>query len=146
MGRRDHFRLVDLEVPKPHCLCVTFGDGAIMAVDLAATIHRIPSFSPLVDVTLFSQACIDERGLAVAWMRGEVELTGEILRAEAVEQEGGFSHRRIRDWMLRNELSCDGAAQALQISRRKLTCYRRGQMPVPHYIWLSCVVWEAERR
>ena len=146
MGRRNHFRLVDLVVPKPYCLCITFGDGAIMAVDLAATIHGIPGFSPLLDEVLFSQACIDARGLAVAWMGGEVELTGDSLRAQAVEQEGGFSHQRIRNWMLRNGLSCDGAAQALQISRGKLAYYRRGQMPVPHFIWLSCVMWEAEHR
>ena len=146
MTKRNHFRMLALEVPKPYCLHITFGDGAIMSVDLTQTIWRIPILAPLKDATLFAQASIDEWGGAVAWLQGDLDLAGDNLRAEAVEQGGGFSHERIWNWMHRNGLSLDSAAEALGISRRMLAYYRSGQKPVPRHIWLACVGWEAERQ
>jgi len=126
--KKEHFRISALDVPAPYRLRITYGDGAIMVVDLAA------------------QASIDEWGLGVVWMQGELGLAGDNLRGEAVEQGGGFSHERIWNWMHRNGLSLDGAAEALGISRRMLAYYRSGQKPVPRHIWLACVGWEAERQ
>ena len=96
--------------------------------------------------SLFAQVSIDEWGLGVVWMQGELGLSGDNLRGEAVEQGGGFSHERIWNWMHRNGLSLDSAAEALGISRRMLAYYRSGQKPVPRHIWLACVGWEAERQ
>jgi predicted DNA-binding transcriptional regulator AlpA len=146
MTKRKHFLMVALEVPNPFCLRITFGDGAIMAVDLTETISRIPALAPLKDATLFAQAHIDEWGLSVVWLQGELDLAGDNLRAEAVEQHGGYSHERIWNWMHRNGLSLDSAAESLGISRRMLAYYRSGQKPVPRHIWLACVGWEAERQ
>ena len=146
MRKQDHFRVVALDLPGPYCLRITFGDGAVMVVDLAATISRIPALAPLMDATLFAQAGIDEWGLNVVWMQGELNLAGDNLRAEAVEQGGGFSHERIWNWMHRNGLSLDSAAEALGISRRMLAYYRSGQKPVPRHIWLACVGWESEQQ
>jgi len=146
MKKRDHFRLIALEVPKPYYLSVTFGDGAIMSVDLTETISCIPALAPLKDATLFAKAIIDEWGLTVVWPQGELDLSGDNLRAEAVEQGGGYSHERIWNWMHRNGLSLDSAAESLGISRRMLAYYRSGQKPVPRHIWLACVGWEAERQ
>ena len=146
MRKQDHFRVVALDLPGPYCLRITFGDGAVMVVDLAATISRIPALAPLKDATLFAQAGIDEWGLNVVWMQGELNLAGDNLRAEAVEQGGGFSHERIWNWMHRNGLSLDSAAEALGISRRMLAYYRSGQKPVPRHIWLACVGWESEQQ
>jgi len=145
MKKRDHFRIIALEVPKPFCLRLTFGDGTIMPVDLTETISRIPALAPLKDATFFAQADIDEWGLTVVWPQGELDLSGDNLRAEAVEQGGGYSHERIWNWMHRNGLSLDSAAESLGISRRMLAYYRSGQKPVPRHIWLACVGWEAER-
>jgi hypothetical protein len=113
MTKRKHFLMVALEVSKPFCLRITFGDGAIMAVDLTETILRIPALAPLKDATLFAQATIDEWGLSVVWLQGDLDLAGDNLRAEAVEQQGGYSHERIWNWMHRNGLTLDSAAESL---------------------------------
>jgi len=146
MKKRNHFHVVALDVPEPYCLRITYGDGAIMVVDLAATIGRTPALAPLKDAALFAQASIDEWSLGVVWLQGELDLAGDNLRAEGVEQGGGVSHERIWNWMHRNNLSLDSAAEALGISRRMLAYYRSGQKPVPRYIWLACVGWEAEQQ
>ena len=146
MKKKEHFRISALDVPAPYRLRITYGDGAIMVVDLAATIDRIPALAALADAALFAQVSIDEWGLGVVWMQGELGLAGDNLRGEAVEQGGGFSHERIWNWMHRNGLSLDSAAEALGISRRMLAYYRSGQKPVPRHIWLACVGWEAERQ
>ena len=145
MRKKEHFRLASLEVLEPYRLDITFGDGMKMAVDLAAIIDKTATLSPLKDSSLFAKARIDEWGLAVSWIQDELELAGDNLRAEAIEQSGGFSHERIWNWMHRNGLSLDAAAQELGISRRMLAYYRSGEKPVPRHIWLACVGWEAER-
>jgi len=146
MKSRNHFCISGLEVPEPYCLRITFGDGAVMSVDLGPTIERTSTLAPLRDATLFATADISEWGLGVVWMEGDLELAGDNLRAEAVEQGGGFSHERIWNWMHRNGLTLDTAAEALGISRRMLAYYRGGQKPVPRHIWLACLGWEAERQ
>jgi len=145
MSKKEHFRLASLEVLQPYRLGITFGDGVTLTVDLAAIIDRTAALFPLKDATLFAEAGIDEWGMAVSWMQGELDLSGDNLRAEALEQAGKISHERIWNWMHRNGLSLDAAAKGLGISRRMLAYYRSGQKPVPRHIWLACVGWEAER-
>ena len=145
MRSRDHFRVLSVEVLDPHRLSLQFGDGARLTVDLTSAIEKSAALSPLKDADLFAQAGIDEWGLGVSWRQGELGLSGDNLRAEAIEQAGGYSHERIWNWMHRNGLSLDAAAKELGISRRMLAYYRSGEKPVPRHIWLACVGWEAER-
>lgn len=145
MKKQDHFRIAAVKALKPYRLSLTFGDGATMTVDLAAIIDRIPILAPLKDPKLFAGARVGEWGLTVDWIPGELDLAGDNLRAEAVEQSGGISHERIWEWMHRNAFTLDTAAEALGISRRMLAYYRSGQKPIPRHIWLACVGWEAER-
>ncbi|WP_298437364.1 DUF2442 domain-containing protein [Geobacter sp.] len=145
MKKREHFRIEAVEVLAPYRLLLTFGDGAAMTVDLAAIIDRIPALAPLKEPELFAKARVGEWGLTVEWVAGELDLAGDNLRAEAVEQMGGISHERIWEWMHRNGLTLDSAAEALEISRRMLAYYRSGQKPIPRHIWLACVGWETER-
>ncbi|KAF0221405.1 MAG: hypothetical protein FD174_543 [Geobacteraceae bacterium] len=146
MKKQEHFRIVAVKAEKPYRLRLTFGDSATMTVDLAAIINRIPALAPLKDKKLFAKARVDEWGRTVEWIPGELDMAGDNLRAEGVEQSGGISHERIWEWMHRNGLTLDSAAEALGISRRMLAYYRSGQKPIPRYIWLACVGWEAERR
>ena len=145
MSKKAHFRLTSLEVLEPYRLNITFGDGASLIVDLSKIIGSTTALAPLKSRSLFARASIDEWGLAVCWRDGELDLAGDNLRAEAVEQAGGISHERIWNWMHRNGLSLDAAARELDISRRMLAYYRSGEKPVPRHIWLACLGWEALR-
>jgi uncharacterized protein DUF2442 len=145
MKRQQQFQITGLQVMQPYGLRLTFGDGEVLTVDLEAIIERIPPLAPLKEPKLFAQARLGEWGSTVEWASGELDLAGDNLRAEAVEQSGRISHERIWEWMYRNNLTLDTASQALGISRRMLAYYRSGQKPVPRYIWLACVGWEAER-
>ena len=116
--KQEHFRLKEAEVLKPYVLRLTFGDGEVMKVDLKGIINRIPALSPLKDPELFAKAQIDEWGAIIEWIPGEIDMAADNLRAEAVEQQGGISHERIWEWMYRNNLTLDTAAEALGISRR----------------------------
>ena len=145
MKKQEHFRVAAVKALKPYRLSLTFGDGATMTVDLAAIIDRIPALALLKDPKLFAKARVGEWGLTVDWIPGELDMAGDNLRAEAVEQSGGISHERIWEWMHRNGLTLDTAAEALGISRRMLAYYRSGQKPIPRHIWLACLGWEAER-
>jgi hypothetical protein len=146
MKNREHFRINAVKASKPCLLIITFGDGAIMRVDLSAIIGRIPALAPLKDTKLFLKARVGESGWTVDWIPGELDMTGDNLRAEAIEQSGGISHERIWEWMHRNGLTLDAAAQALGISRRMLAYYRNGQKPIPRHIWLACLGWEVEHQ
>ena len=146
MKKQQPFCIRDLQVLQPYGLRLTFADGEVMTVDLAAIIDRIPLLAPLKDQKLFVQARVGEWGSTVEWVPGELDLAGDNLRAEAVEQSGRISHERIWEWMYRNNLTLDAASLALGISRRMLAYYRSGQKPVPRYIWLACLGWEAERK
>lgn len=143
--KQEHFRLKEVEVLKPYVLRLTFGDGEVMTVDLKGIINRIPALSPLKDPKLFAKARIDQWGSIIEWMPGEIDMAADNLRAEAVEQQGGISHERIWEWMYRNNLTLDTAAEALGISRRMVAYYRSGQKPIPKHIWLACIGWETEK-
>jgi len=143
--RQDHFLIKAVNASKPYRLTITFGDNATMTVDLKETIGRIPALSSLKDKELFSSAVIEEHGLSVEWRQGELDMAGDNLRAKAIEQAGGISHERIWEWMHKNDLTLDAAAEALGISRRMLAYYRSGQKPIPKHIWLACIGWESQK-
>jgi hypothetical protein len=126
---------------EPLLLTVTFGDGATMDIDMSTIISQYPSLLPLKTPSLFLKARIDESGRNVVW-NDDIDLAGDNLRAEAVEQNGGISHERIWNWMHQNKLTLDTAAEALGISRRMLAYYRNAEKPIPKHIWLACLGWE----
>lgn len=143
--KQEHFRIKKVEVLEPYALRLTFGDGEIMTVNLKGIIDRIPALWPLKDPELFAKARIDEWGSIVEWVPGEIDMAADNLRAEAVEQKGGISHERIWEWMYRNNLTLDAAAEALGMSRRMVAYYRSGRKPIPKHIWLACIGWETEK-
>jgi hypothetical protein len=136
-----HFGIQSVEVMKPYHLSITFKDGKTFNVNLERIIKEYPALTPLTDKDLFSQVRVDESGTILTWT-DEIDLAGDNLRAEAVEQSGGISHERIWNWMYRNNLTLDTAASALGISRRMVAYYRNGERPIPKHIWFACLGWE----
>ena len=125
----------------PCRLTVTFGDEVTMDIELSVIVAQNKTLSPLCDSELFQKAKIGEFGYEIVW-NDDLSLSGDNLRAEAVEQCGGISHERIWNWMHRNRLTLDTASEALGISRRMLAYYRNGEKPIPRHIWLACLGWE----
>jgi hypothetical protein len=136
-----HFRIQSVEVMKPYNLSIAFKDGKTFNVNLERIIKEYPALTPLTDEVLFSQVHVDESGTTLIWT-DEIDLAGDNLRAEAVEQSGDISHERIWNWMHRNSLTLDTAASALGISRRMVAYYRNGERPIPKHIWFACLGWE----
>ncbi len=59
------------------------------------------------------------------------------------EQAGEVSHPMFGGWMHRNGLSRNTAAEALGISRGRVSYYPTVQKSIPRAIWLACLRWEA---
>ena len=135
------FKIKSVVSVSPLNLTVTFGDDITMDMDLSAIVAQNKFLSPLNNATLFYKARVGEHGNDVTW-GDELSLSGDNLRAEAVEQCGGISHERIWNWMYRNGLTLDSASKALGISRRMLAYYRNGEKLIPRHIWLACLGWE----
>ena len=128
----------------PHSgLELTFADGVTLAVDLRPIIRKHRTLARLKDAGVFAQARIGEWGGSVVWAQDDdLELAADNLRARAIEQAGGYSHETILNWMARNRLTLDTAAQELGLSRRMLAYYRSGEKPVPLTVGLACLGWE----
>jgi hypothetical protein len=142
MKNRDHFRLTKAKALKNACLKITYADGTDFNVDLSDWINTSSFLRPLQDQSLFASAKLSEFGRAVEFGKGEIDLAADNLRNLAIEQSGGIGHERIWNWMHVNNLTLDGAAEVLGISRRMLAYYRNGEKPIPRHIWLACVGWE----
>ena len=141
------FKIDAVKSKPPFQLSITFGDKKTMETNLSEIIENHSALAPLKDPSVFALAHVGEFGSTVAWS-DDIDLAGDNLRAEAVEQSGGISHERIWNWMHRNKLTLDTAAEALGISRRMVAYYRNGEKPIPKHIWLACLGWEhcAERQ
>ena len=118
MKNRDHFRLTKAKALKNSCLKVTYADGMDFNIDLSGWIKSSSFLKPLQDQSLFSSVKLSELGRAVEFGKGEIDLAADNLRNLAIEQSGGIGHERIWNWMHENNLTLDGAAEVLGISRR----------------------------
>jgi hypothetical protein len=106
-------------------------------------IEQHPSLARLNDPVVFNSARVGEHGASVTWANDDdLALAADNLRARAIEQDGGFSHEFIWNWMARNGLTLEAAAAALGVSRRMLAYYRSGARPVPRTVALACLGWE----
>jgi hypothetical protein len=127
-------------------LHLTYADGVALDIDLKPIIQRHPTLRPLAEASVFRQAKLGPWGGTVTWGSDELELAADNLRARAVEQAGGISHERIIEWMSRNHLNLDSAAQALGLSRRMLAYYRSGEREIPLMVDLACTGWEVRHQ
>ena len=142
MKNRDHFRLLRVRALENCRLNLAYADGMDCDVDLSGWIDSTSCLKPLQEQGFFATARVSEFGRAIEFGNGEIDLAADNLRNLAVEQSGGIGHERIWNWMHTNNLTLDGAAEVLGISRRMLAYYRNGEKPIPRHIWLACVGWE----
>jgi len=83
-----------------------------------------------------------EHGASVVFIDDELDLGADNLRNLEAEQSGGIGHERMIEWMLRNDLTQERAADAIGISRRMLNYYLSAEKPIPKTVWLACIGWE----
>jgi hypothetical protein len=140
------FTLTAVKAQVGGVLLLAFADGETMQVDVGPIVKRSPVLRPLNDPAVFRRARLGEWGGSVTWGSDVLELAADNLRARAIEQAGGYSHEAVLEWMHRNGLTQQAAADALGLSRRMLAYYVSGEKPVPRTVGLACRGWEAEQR
>lgn len=141
------FTITAVRVLPPNSLEITYADGAVLRVNVAAVVKMHPTLNRLVQPEIFAQAAVGDWGGSVVWAGDDdLELAADNLRARAIEQAGGASHEMLWNWMDHHHLTLDTAAKALGLSRRMLAYYRSGEKPVPRTVELACMGWEVEQR
>ncbi len=141
---KNRFRLRAVAYQGGTELALTYESGELLRVDVGRLASGV--LAPLADPAVVARAALGEWGWDVTFGDDdELTLAADNLHAEAVEQAGGISHERLWSWMHRNGLTLDTAAEALGMSRRMVAYYRSGAKPIPKYIWLACIGWEAQQ-
>ena len=89
---------------------------------------------------------VDEWGHALYWPDGS-DIGAESLWRMAQEQSGkAWTLEEFHGWMKRNSLSYTAAAAALRLSRRAIIYYHQGHRPIPRWVEVACLGWEALMR
>jgi hypothetical protein len=141
------FTLTNVEQNGPTGLTLTYADEQTFKVDLAPIIERHASLARLKNRKVFATAAIGDGGSTVVWGDDDdLELAADNLRARGIEQAGGVSHEFIWNWMHRNKLTLDQAADAIAVSRRMMAYYRSGEKTVPVTVGLACLGWERAKK
>jgi len=145
--RPKQFTLSSVKTRPAAGLLLRYADGEQFEVNLVDTILQHPTLERLKDPKVFGSAKVGNHGASVIWANDDdLELAADNLRARAIEQAGGVSHEFIWNWMARNDLTLDAAAEALGVSRRMLAYYRSGAKPVPRTVALACIGCEAVKK
>ncbi|MCX7144090.1 MAG: helix-turn-helix transcriptional regulator [Proteobacteria bacterium] len=114
-------------------------------INLRDWIKNTKALARLADPKLFSKARVGEHGASVVFIDDELDLGADNLRNLEAEQSGGIGHERMIEWMLRNDLTQQRAADAIGISRRMLNYYLSAEKPIPKTVWLACIGWEGSQ-
>ena len=115
-------------------------------VDLADKISGIKALEPILDPSVFVTAHASKGGKTVDWEGFDSIFGADNVYAWGKEQAGEPSHAMIWEWMHRNGLTQQQAADAIGISRRMLSYYLACAKPVPKTVWLACLGWEAGKQ
>lgn len=127
-------------------LAVLFDDGLEVMIDLAGIIGRRTALAPLSDPATFAQVRLSDDGWSVEWPECGIDFGAPQLRRWADEQSGRtMSADAFREWMQRNKLTLDGAAEALGLSRRSIAYYLSGEQPIPRTVMLATEGLEARQ-
>jgi hypothetical protein len=115
---------------------VVWQDGARKVVDLAPAVFTYKLYRPLrEDDALFRTVHVVDGGSAIAWGQGD-DLNMDASTVARLAKET-MEPSDFAAFLRRNELSYDGAAAQLGISRR-LVAYYASERQVPRYIALAC--------
>jgi hypothetical protein len=116
--------------------------GEVDTIDLAPIVLTHKFYKPLRDnAELFATIHIIEDGTAVAW--GEDDAIDMAATTIARLAEETMTTVKFKQWLKHNDLTFDGAAAALGISRRLIAYYADGQR-IPRYIALACRAIDSE--
>jgi len=133
-------KALEVTALEPYRLRIIWDTGEILEVDVEEQLRSVPEYAPLLAPEVFRQVHIAEWGGSIEWF--DTEFGDDNVYAWTREQMGEASHEMFLDWMRRNNLSLDSAAEALGMSRRMVAYYRAGRKPIPKYVWLACLGWE----
>ncbi|MEP6869391.1 MAG: DUF2442 domain-containing protein [Novosphingobium sp.] len=126
-------------------ITLTWDDGEIAPVNLAATIAALKALAPLTDPVEFSQARLSHDGWSVEWPSG-IDFGAPQLRRWAHEQSGkAMPPALFRAWIDRHHFTLDRAAEALGLSRRTVAYYLSGEQPVPRTVMLATVGFDRQQ-
>ncbi|NLI79850.1 MAG: DUF2442 domain-containing protein [Candidatus Riflebacteria bacterium] len=127
-------------------IAVEWGSGKVSQVDFGALISSNPHFRPLAGKGAFTTIHVDEWGHTLSWACG-ADIGSESVWRMAQEQAGkAWSLAEFHAWMKRNSLSLSSAAEALKITRRAVIYYHQGHRPIPRWVEVACLGWEALKR
>ena len=127
-------------------LSVTFDDGFQATLDLAPLIHKHADLAALADEDAFQGVRVSEDGWSVEWPDCGIDFGAPQLRRWADEQSGRtMPADAFREWMQRNKLTLDSAAEALGLSRRTIAYYLSGEQPIPRTVMLATEGFEARK-
>jgi hypothetical protein len=127
-------------------LAITFDDGLHATVDLGRVIQKHAALAPLADPAIFDRVQLSDDGWSVEWPERGVDFGAQQLRRWADEQSGRtMPADKFREWMRRNKLTLDAAADALGLSRRTIAYYLSGEQPIPRTVMLATEGFEARK-
>ena len=133
-------RALEVAALEPYKLRIKWDTGETLEVDIEEQLRGVPEYARILDPEVFRQVHIAEWGGSIEWF--DTEFGDDNVYAWTREQMGEASHEMFYEWMRRNNLSLDAAAEALGMSRRMVAYYRTGRKLIPKYVWLACLGWE----
>ena len=133
-----------LRVMGPTTLEIVWSTGEPLAVDVSRLLAQFKLYAPPKTVRTFRRAKVDEWGHSVIWP-GNIDMSADTLYELARAQAGKWGPEAFSAWMERNGLSLNGAADALDMTRRMIAHYRTGSRPIRRVVALACEGWEARR-
>ncbi|EIC23393.1 Protein of unknown function (DUF2442) [Thiorhodovibrio frisius] len=141
-------RLKAVEALPRYRLRLTFVDDKVRELDFAPLWQESPGLAPLQLAEVFAEASLIEgEGWAVVWPSADIQIGADTLWLDAQAQNAPDENTRIfAQWRARNHLSLAQAAEALGLTTRTISAFGTGARPVPRYIALACIGWEAEHR
>ncbi|MEO5341846.1 MAG: DUF2442 domain-containing protein [Gammaproteobacteria bacterium SHHR-1] len=141
-------RLKAVQALPTHRLRLTFIDDSVQELDFAPLWAQSPGLAPLQHPKVFAEASLIEgEGWAVVWPSVDIQIGADTLWLDAQAQNAPDENARIfAQWRARNHLSLAQAAGALGLTPRTISSFGTGARPVPRYIALACIGWEAEHK
>lgn len=137
-------RIEAVIAPEPGILSICWTTGETMTVRVADWIERFKLFAPLRDPHVFAQPKVGWGGHSVEWVDG-IDMGADQLYERCRQEAGQPTPQMFIDWMQRNDLSLQTAADALGLSRRTIAYYRSGAKLLSRTTWLACLGWEIVR-
>jgi len=139
-----HPKALGVKALQPYKLEIAWDTGETLMVDVEKKLRGVPILEKILVPEIFAKAHISEWGGSIEWF--DTEFGDDNVYAWTREQMGEMSHEMFDEWMVKNNLSLSGAAEALGISRRMIAYYHSGAKPIPKPVWLACRGFEMVKK